>query len=100
MNDIRKDLEAHGVHVTFVVINTAGDELDQSLLIASGQYPMLQDSEQAGAWAEMGGGKDDFFLYDSSGTLVAYLPESATLDMVLSGEAGFSNLRAAAAALK
>ena len=100
MNDMQRELAAKGIDVTFVAINAEGAEVDQSALSNQGDYPMLQDTLDAAAWTELGGGKDDFYLYGSDGTLVAHLPASGTLTLDLGGKTGYGNLRAAAAALK
>lgn len=56
--------------------------------------PLLQDTAEIGAWSLMGGQKDDFFFYDSAGTLVAYLPitdEEVSINMQTAP--GYANVR-------
>ena len=100
MNDMQKELAGHGIDVTFVAINAEGAETDQSALSNQGDFPMLQDTLDTAMWTELGGSKDDFYLYSSDGTLAAHLPASGTVTLDLGGKTGYGNLRAAAAALK
>ncbi|MCO4762508.1 MAG: hypothetical protein KC502_13440 [Myxococcales bacterium] len=100
MNDLSKELSGKGVNVHLVVINAAGAAVDQATLTNQGDIPVLQDTDKADCWGEMGGGKDDFYLYGSDNKLVAHLPVSGTVTVNLSTDEGYANLRNAAAALK
>lgn len=100
MDIMQKELSKHGVDVTFVAINTAGAEVDQSVLSNQGDFPTLQDTEEVKIWEAMGATKDDFYLYGSDGLLVAHLPIAATVNTNLTETAGYENLRAMAAALE
>ncbi|MED5463011.1 MAG: redoxin family protein [Myxococcota bacterium] len=58
--------------------------------------PLFQDTEETLAWELHHGKKDDFFIYDHTGTLAVYLPQSNTTRSTnLSTEEGYNNLKQA-----
>ena len=71
----------------------AGWAKNQSALSDVCSYPVLQDTEEVDAWSLLGGGKDDFFLYNSDGTLGVYLPSGGEVSTKLSTPEGYANIR-------
>ena len=100
MQALNEELQAAGVVVEFMAVNKADAVENQEVLAAQADFPMIQDSDELTAWAKMDGGKDDFFLYNSDGTLAVHLPQGGTVATALMTEVGYANLRAAATALK
>ncbi len=76
-----------------VAINQAKLELFQHLMSDVAAYPLFQDTTEVNAWAQQGGGKDDFFVYDRQGRLQVWLPSNGTVDTDLSVPANLQNLR-------
>ena len=57
-------------------------------------FPVLQDTEEAGAWKLLAGGKDDFYFYRSDGTLAIHLPAKGATSTNLSTAEGYANVEA------
>lgn len=70
------ELAKAGNKIDFVIINADNAKDDVANLISKCTFPIFQDSDTVKAWQQMGGSKDDFFLYDSAGKLVNHLPIS------------------------
>ncbi|HAN30670.1 MAG TPA: hypothetical protein DCQ06_03650 [Myxococcales bacterium] len=100
MQGLSEELEAAGVVVDFMAINKDDAVEYQESLAFQADFPMIQDDEKLTIWAKLDGGKDDFFLYHSDGTLALHLPISGTLTTALMDVTGYANMRAAATALK
>ncbi len=67
--------------------------LDVKNFIDKCTLPILQDTDKIKAWQEMGGQKDDFYVYDSAGKLVHYLPISGgPMDTVLTTKTSYDAL--------
>lgn len=92
-----KDLVAQGISVHMVAINQVASESTQQALTARASFDLLQDVDSVNAWRVMGGGKDDFFIYRSGGSLApgGYLPPVGVLSTDLSTPQGYSNVRSA-----
>ena len=65
----------------------------QDKLTAECSFPLLQDTEEAGAWEVMNGSKDDFYIYRADGTLAIFLPTKGEVETNLSLPDGYANLR-------
>ena len=76
-----------------VIINKDDAADDQQNLIDKCAFSMLQDTEEDGVWNLMGGGKDDFYIYDATGALVEYLPYNSGKETNLSKEEGYATLK-------
>ena len=98
MQQMQDELSAAGQDVAFVAINSTGDEIHQSKLVAQCSFPLFQDVAEVGAWQRHGGGKDDIYVYLADGTLSAYLPFSGPLSTSLATPEGYQNLLDAIAA--
>jgi hypothetical protein len=81
--------------VEVVGINAMDATTRQGDLAATCRFPLFQDVPEVGAWALHGGGKDDFFVYDASGQLSAYLPAIGGPNSNLSTVEGYGNLKQA-----
>ncbi len=111
--------QRYDVHIVVVNKDNAGSERHQNALlyvldqegeirvhgngapIYRSTLPLFQDTEETLAWELHNGKKDDFFIYDHTGTLVTYLSRSdATLSTNLSTEAGYNNLKQAVLAVE
>ena len=57
-------------------------------------FPLLQDTEEAQAWQALAGGKDDFYVYRSDGTLAIHLPAKGATNSNLSTAEGYANIEA------
>ena len=79
LEELRLELEGEGVDVAFVTVHgtSANNADDQEALTSRCSFPILQDTEDVGAWAASGGGKDDFYIYGPTGDVLAYLPPSS-----------------------
>lgn len=77
-----------------VLLNStdAAEASYQAALAASG-LPVFQDTEAVGAWKSVDGGKDDFFIYNSSGKLAHYLEFGGQVDTNLSGATGYDAVK-------
>jgi len=99
MQDMSDELVAGGNNdVAFVAVNSAGDDGFQQNLIDQCSYPLFQDTDAVLAWDQMGGGKDDIYVYRADGTLSAYFPFGGPLNSNLATPEGYQNLLDAIAA--
>ncbi len=91
MEQMHEELAAEGYDIYVLAINdhTAESEVYQQKLIDECTYPLLQDTEDAGVWGLMNGGKDDFYIYDAKGYLWLHLPFVGEIDTNLSEEASY-----------
>ena len=69
---MRIELEVAGYEVNFVSINKDNAVDTQEEIIKHCSFPQLQDTEELGLWDRMGGGKDDFYIFDAEGVLQTY----------------------------
>ena len=85
---MRVELQLQKAKVKFVVVNdvSANSASDQKQLTDRCSFPLLQDRSDVQAWKQHFGGKDDFYIYDSQGKLVHYLPYGGTVDTNLSDQ--------------
>ncbi len=79
--------------MNIVAINKLGYTHNQEKLSDVCSFPILQDTEEVDAWSLLGGGKDDFFLYNSDGTLAVYLRSGGKVSTKLSTPEGYANIR-------
>ncbi len=93
MEKMRIELEVMGHDVQFVSINKADAADHQEKLTDKCSFPLVQDLDGVDVWGLMGGGKDDFYIYDAGGNLVKYLPISGETDVNLSTEEGYASLK-------
>lgn len=79
LEELSEELAQAGLDIQFVTVHgvSANNAEDQQELTSRCSFPVLQDTEATGAWASGMGGKDDFFIYNSDGSLAAYLPPSS-----------------------
>jgi hypothetical protein len=89
------ELEAEGHQVHFVAVNKADATDTQAKLTDKATYPMLQDTDEVGAWALHQGKKDDFFVYGMDGKLSSYLLMGGEIDTNLSKPEGYANVKQA-----
>lgn len=113
MDQMWQELLAEGLEVQFVTINKDNaaeenyrdwmiyqhdqegnrlyDEEGNSLFRCT--FPIFQDTTEDGVWGLHGGNKDDFYIYDTDGTLALYLPAGGDISTRLSTDAGYANLK-------
>ena len=89
------ELQAEGKKIHFVVVNAQNAAANQQELLDRCNFPLFQDMEGANVWQVQGGSKDDFFLYDRTGKLHAYLPHTGSTPTNLSTPEGYAALKAA-----
>ncbi len=99
LQKMQLELEAEGKKIHFAVVNASNAVTNQQALIDRCTFPIFQDNDQINAWGLHGGAKDDFFLYDSKGKLVSYLPPTGSTPTNLSTPDGYAALKAAIVAL-
>jgi hypothetical protein len=90
---MKQEIERGGHEVTFVAINAAHAAASQQELIARTTFDLLQDVPAVNAWALMGGGQDDFFIYRQGGTLGRYISAASIADIDLSTAQGYGNVK-------
>ena len=90
---MRLELTFGGHDVQFLSINMIDAEDTQENLINKCSFPLFQDVASVDAWGLHGGNKDHFFVYDKKGVLKAFLPVSGDLDVTLSEDEGYKNLK-------
>ena len=66
------ELEVAGHAVNFVSINKDDAVATQEEIVKHCSFPQLQDTEALGLWDLLGGGKDDFYIFDAEGKLQTY----------------------------
>ena len=88
-------MQALGKAVNFVTVNAVSGLEQQENLIKRCAFPLLQDQEDVDVWGLLQGNKDDFYVYDSQGVLAHYLPISGDINMNLSEDEGYNNLKTA-----
>ena len=93
METIHEELKGLGVDINVVSINVTTGVDSQALLADSCSFPLIQDTDEIGAWSLMDGGKDDMFVYDAEGKLLVHLPAGGAVATNLSTEQGYANVR-------
>jgi hypothetical protein len=92
MNDIANELADEGHDVDFVFINGPADAFPD-LLANKADFPIFQDTEEEGAWAQHGGTKDDMIIYTPDHTLHAFLKFGGPVNTNFSTPGGFENVK-------
>lgn len=92
---MRIEFEIMGADVQFVTINQKGAEDTLEKLLDKSSFALLQDQEDIDVWSLMQGGKDDFYVFNADGTLSQFLPVSGEIDVNLSTDEGYENLKTA-----
>ncbi len=90
---MRIEFEVAGIDVQFVSINKLDAVAQQGKLTAKCSFPLIQDLDTIDAYALLGGGKDDFFIYNADGTLAKYLPIAGAVDVNLGTDEGYQSLK-------
>jgi hypothetical protein len=90
---MRLEMEASGKDVHFITVNAVSALETQEKLVERCGFPLLQDQEDVDVWGLMNGSKDDFYVYDSQGKLAHFLPISGEINMNLTEEEGYNNLK-------
>ncbi len=93
MEAIQEELTGLGVDINVVAINVTTGVESQSLILDSCSFPLIQDTDEVGAWDLLNGGKDDMFIYDAEGKLLVHLPAGGTVATNLSTDQGYANIR-------
>lgn len=93
METIHDELTGLGVDINVVAINVTTGVESQSLILDSCSFPLIQDTDEVGAWDLLSGVKDDMFIYDAEGKLLVHLPAGGTVATNLSTDQGYANIR-------
>ena len=56
-------------------------------------FPIFQDTDTVDAWGLHDGVKDDFYFYDAEGTLTNFISARGDLEINLSTEEGYQNIK-------
>jgi len=100
---MKTELAADGLQVHMVAISGEGsDSTAEDLAADNPDVVVLQDSVTATVWKDMGGGKDDYFIYGGDGKLAIHLPyqDNGTFEMDMRKDAGYKNVISILSALK
>lgn len=92
MNDIANELADEGHDVDFVFINGPADAFPD-LLANKADFPIFQDTEEEGAWAQHGGTKDDMIIYTPDHNLHSFLKFGGPVNTNFSTPGGFENVK-------
>lgn len=92
---MRIELEVAGHEVDFVSINRSDGVATQDKLVKKCAFPQLQDTEELGIWAQLAGGKDDFYVFDRDGVLHTYLKSFGDIPTNLAEADGYSAVKGA-----
>ncbi len=90
---MKLELEASGTSANFVMVNKIDAESSIDALIGQTTSPILQDVAAVEAWKAMGGTKDDLYIYDAAGLLVARLPVNGLVETNLSTPEGYTAVK-------
>jgi thiol-disulfide isomerase/thioredoxin len=95
LNDVYKEWQAEGLNVRVAAINQTNAQPHQKYLVEVCDFPLLQDTEQAGAWDALLGTKDDTYIYDATGVLSRFVDFTANLAEMIVSEQGKAMFRKA-----
>jgi hypothetical protein len=95
LNDVYKEWQAEGLNVRVAAINPPNAKPHQKNLVEVCDFPLLQDTEQAGAWEALLGTKDDHYVYDAEGVLSRFVDFTANLEQMIVTEKGQAMFRQA-----
>lgn len=106
LEQMRYELLAAGLELHMVVINERGTQAQIDNLTQRAQVPILQDVDEVMAWealsstdpdndmAQIGGDKDDMYIYDSQGHLWRFLDDDDPEHKLnLSNDEGYNYLK-------
>lgn len=91
---MRQELANAGHDVNIVAINATSAAANQGALVDECAFALLQDTAEVDAWGQLGGQKDDFFVLDAAGDVVAHLVLTE-VNTNLSTDEGYANVRGA-----
>ena len=92
MNDIADELESEGYDVDFIFINGPTDAFPEPLANKA-DFPIFQDIDEEGAWAQHGGTKDDMIIYGPDHVLHTFLKFGGPTNTNLSTPDGIVNVK-------
>lgn len=95
LEQMRLELAAAGKDVHFLVVNSNDAVEQQKEFVKRSAIPLFQDTTDANVWGKQGGAKDDMYVYDSKGYLAAFFPFSGKVNINLSTDDGYNNLKQA-----
>jgi hypothetical protein len=95
LNDVYKEWQAEGLNVRVAAINPANATPHQKYLVEVCDFPLLQDTEEAGAWDALLGTKDDHYVYDADGILSRFVDFTADPAQMIVSTAGKAMFRQA-----
>jgi peroxiredoxin len=95
LNDVYKEWQAEGLNVRVAAINPVSAKPHQDNLVEVCDFPLLQDTEEAGAWKTLLGSKDDHYVYDADGVLRTFVDFAAKAEQMIVSAAGKAMFRQA-----
>ena len=95
LQGLQEDVASEGVTLSIAVVNPAGSPLALQALVDATSSPVFQDTWTMSAWSMHDGKKDDFYVYTPQGTLAAYFTLGGELNLDLSSDEGYQNIREA-----
>ncbi len=87
------ELEVAGHDVVFATINITTGLESQAEILKHCSFPQFQDTDELGLWELMGGGKDDFYVFDREGKLHTYFRYYGAISTNLSEQEGYDNVK-------
>ena len=94
MQTLHTELENEGHDIETVIVNKDNADYALSGLLAKCDFPIFQDLASVAAWDQHAGGKDDIIVYNSDGTLSAFLKYGGATGTNLGTPSGYANVKA------
>jgi peroxiredoxin len=95
MNDVYKQWQVEGLNVRVCGINPSNAKPHQRMLVNVCDFPLLQDTDEIGAWDKLLGTKDDHYVYDEAGVLRRFVDFRENLSEMIITDAGQAMFRQA-----
>ncbi len=96
LQEMHDELTADDVSIHFVILDRAATNPPIELLTEVCGFPIFQDTEAVDAWGLHEGVKDDFYFYNAEGVLEIFIPAWGDIEMNLSTDEGYRNIKNAA----
>ena len=93
LQEMKTELLAEGHAINFVIVNLASQSSVIENLTDICDFPIFQDTDTVDAWGLHDGVKDDFYFYDAEGTLTNFISARGDLEINLSTEEGYQNIK-------
>jgi len=99
LQEMKIELMDEGHIFNFVIVNLSSQLSVVENLTDICDFPIFQDTDAVNAWGIHDGVKDDFYFYDQDGILQNFISAQGELEINLSVEEGYANIKNALLAL-